>query len=99
MKTAIATRFRRGSPLSDLFPHTFMFTTFILQYLNELVEGEFRYFTPPQAFHTLKVQCLTVRTFLLTIQCFVEMPKFVQGLFQRLRVVYFLTRAKSQVSR
>ncbi len=58
MISTITTRFRGGSPLSDLFPHTFMFTALIFQYLNELVEGEFRYFTPPQAFHTVKVQCL-----------------------------------------
>ena len=40
----------------------------------------------------------TVRTFLLTTQCLVERPKFVQRLFQRLWVLYLLTRAKGQVS-
>ena len=39
----------------------------------------------------------TVRTFDFTTQCFVERPKFVQGLFQGLRVLYLLTRVKCQV--
>ena len=34
-----------------------MFLTLILQYLNKLVEGEVRDFTPPQPFHAIKVQC------------------------------------------
>ena len=114
-----------------------MLSTFILQYLNKLVEGEVRHFTPPKSFHTLKVQGFkdnriklltefrgelpvkvfalithpsietcefphtpppTVRTFLFTTQFFVERPKFGQGVFQRLRVLYVLTRAKCQVS-
>ena len=44
--------------------------------------------TPPPA----------IRTFLLTTEFFVERPKFVQGVFQRLWVLDFLTRAKGQVS-
>ena len=40
----------------------------------------------------------TVRAFDFTAQCFVERPKFVQRLFQRLGVLYLLTRAKCQVS-
>ena len=40
----------------------------------------------------------TVRTFFFTDQCLVESTKFHQGLFQGLRVLYFLTRAKGQVS-
>ena len=43
--------------------------------------------TPPPA----------VRAFDFTAKFFVERPKFVQGLFQRLAVVYLLTRAKCQV--
>ena len=39
----------------------------------------------------------TVRTFLLTTQVFVETPKFVQGVFQRLGVLFLLTRAKRQI--
>ena len=38
-----------------------------------------------------------VRTFLLTTQCFVERPKCVQGVFQRLRVLFLLTRAERQI--
>ena len=37
------------------------------------------------------------RTFLFTAEFFVESPKFAQGLFQRLGVLDFLTRAKCQV--
>ncbi len=58
MKTTITTRFRGGSPLSDFFKMTLMFLTLIFQYLNKLVEGEVGDFTPPQAFHTVKVQRL-----------------------------------------
>ena len=43
--------------------------------------------TPPPA----------VRTFLLTTQCFVEATKFLQGLFQRLWVLFLFTCAKGQV--
>jgi len=43
--------------------------------------------TPPPA----------VRTFNLSAKAFVERPKFVQGMFQRLWVLFFLTRAKCQV--
>ena len=39
----------------------------------------------------------TVRTFYFTRKFFVEIPKFVQGLFQRLWVLDFLTRAQCQV--
>ena len=39
----------------------------------------------------------TIRTFDFTTQCFIERPKFVQGLFQGLRVLYLFTRAKCQV--
>ena len=39
----------------------------------------------------------TVRTFLLTAQCLIERPKFVQGVLQRLWVLFFLTRAKGQI--
>ncbi len=136
MKTAITTRFGCSCPLSDFFKMTLMFLTLIFQYLNELVEGEVRYFTPPQAFHAVKVQCLKhndiklftkftcqlpvkiftvvadfpiqtcelpdtppppVRTFNFTRKRFIERPKFIQGLFQRLRVLDFLTGAKCQV--
>ena len=40
----------------------------------------------------------TVRPFNFTRKAFVERPKFVQGVFQRLWVLYFLTPAKCQVS-
>ena len=40
---------------------------------------------------------LTVRTFLFTRKVFVERPKFLQRLFQRLRVLLLFTRAKCQV--
>ena len=43
--------------------------------------------TPPPA----------MRTFLLTRKTFVERPKFVQGLFQRLWVLFLFTRAQGQV--
>ena len=39
----------------------------------------------------------TVRAFDSTAQCFVERPKFVQGVFQRLWVLDLLTRGKCQV--
>ena len=39
----------------------------------------------------------TIRTFNLTAKCLVERPKFVQGVFQRLWVLYFFTRAKRQI--
>ena len=38
-----------------------------------------------------------IRTFNFTRKFFVERPKFVQGLFQRLRVLFFLTRAQCQI--
>ena len=38
-----------------------------------------------------------VRTFLFTAQCLVEGPKFVQVRFQRLGVLFFLTRAQRQI--
>ena len=44
--------------------------------------------TPPPA----------IRTFLLTAQCLVERPKGVQVRFQRLRVLYLLTRAQWHIS-
>ncbi len=40
----------------------------------------------------------TVRTFNFTRKCFVERPKFLQGVLQRLWVLYFLTRAQCQIS-
>ncbi len=40
----------------------------------------------------------TVRTFLLTAKVFIERPKFVQGVLQRLWVLDFLTRAQCQIS-
>ena len=40
----------------------------------------------------------TIRPFLFTAKCLVEITKFRQGLFQRLWVLDFLTRAKCQVS-
>ena len=39
-----------------------------------------------------------VRTFLFAAQLFVESAKFVQGMFQRLRVLFLFTRAQGQVS-
>ena len=56
MKTTIGTRLCCCRPLIDLFQKTLMFRTFILQYLNKLVEGEVRDFTSPQAFHAVKAQ-------------------------------------------
>ena len=56
MKTTIATRFRRSSPLTHLNKLTLMFLTLILQYLNKLIEGKVGNLTPPQAFHAVKVQ-------------------------------------------
>ena len=136
MKSAVATRLCCRRPLTDLEQLTPMFLTLILQYLNELVEGKVGDLSPPQAFHTLKVQgfnrnCVkplteftcespmkvfalvgdfpikacelshtlppAIRTFLFTAQCFVERPKFVQGVLQRLWVLFFLTRAKCQI--
>lgn len=38
-----------------------------------------------------------VRTFNLTRKAFIEFPKFGQGLFQRLRMLDFLTRVESQI--
>ena len=38
-----------------------------------------------------------IRTFLLTTQCLVEFAKFLQGVFQRLGVLYLLTRAQCQI--
>ena len=132
MKTAIATRFRCSSPLTDLFQKTLMFLTLILQYLNKLVERKIGDFTSPQAFHAVKVQGFngnriklltkfacqlpmkvfalvtdfpietcelshtpppTVRAFNFTRKAFVETTKFLQGVFQRLWVLFFLTRA------
>ena len=137
MKTAVATGFRCSRPLTDLTQLTLMFATFILQYLNKLVEGnQVGDFAPPKPFHTVKVQCFngncikgiakirrklpmkifalvcnlpieasycsdstppTARPFLFAAQCLVEITKFGQGLFQRLWVLSFLTRAKCQV--
>ena len=39
----------------------------------------------------------TVRTFYLSRKAFVERPKFVQGVFQGLGVLYFFTRAQCQI--
>ena len=54
--SAIATGFRRSSPLTDLKELAFMFDALILQYLNKLIERKIGDLTSPQAFHTLKVQ-------------------------------------------
>ena len=57
MKSTITTRFRCSRPLTDLTQLTLMFSTFILQYLNKLVERKIRDFTSPRfPFHTVKVQ-------------------------------------------
>ena len=56
MKTTIATRFRRSSPLTHLNKLTLMLLTLILQYPNKLIEGKVGNLTPPQAFHAVKVQ-------------------------------------------
>ena len=137
MKSAIATRFCCRSPLTHLEQSATMFLTLIFQYLNKLVEGKVRDFTPPKPFHAVKVQsfngdCIKcfakvsskgspmkvftlvadfsiqacdlsdtppppVRTFLFTTQLFVKRPKFVQGLFQRLWVLFLFTRAERQI--
>ena len=136
MIPAIRTRLRRSRPLINFSQKTLMFTTFIPQYLNKLVEGKVRDFTSPQPFHTVKVKRLnddrikllakfrrqlpmkvfalvgnlpiesgnlsnttppTIRTFLFTTQCLVEMPKLLQGVFQRLWVLFLFTRAQGQV--
>ena len=39
----------------------------------------------------------TIRTFDFTTQCLIERPKFVQGVFQGLWVLYLFTRAKCQI--
>ena len=49
--------------------------------------GELTNSTPP-----------AMRTFLFPGKTFVEFTKFIQGVFQRLGVLYFLTRAQGQVS-
>ena len=54
----IRTRFRCRSPPSNLTELTIMFQTLIFQYLNKSVKGEVRDFTPPEAFHAVKVQRL-----------------------------------------
>ena len=136
MKTAIATRFRCRSPLTDLLQKTLMFLTLIFQYLNKLIEGKVRDFPSPEAFHAVKVQGFngdsikllaqfrgelpmkvfalvcdfpiqtcdlshtpppTVRTFNFTRKTFVEGSQFLQRLFQRLWVLFLLTRAECQV--
>ncbi len=56
MKTAIATRFRCRSPLTNFNESTLMFLTLIPQYLNELVKCEVRDFTSPKPFHAVKIQ-------------------------------------------
>jgi len=115
---------------------TIMFQTLILQYLNELVEGEVRDFSSPQSLHTVEVQGLgrdkvkssakiggefevpifaLVRdmpeqsddlmetpppiagAFDFTTQCFVKCSEFIQGLFQEVGVLDFLTVAECQV--
>ena len=136
MKTAIATRFRCRSPLTDLLQKTLMFLTLIFQYLNKLIERKVRDFASPEAFHAVKVQGFngdgikllaqfrgelpmkvfalvadfpiqtcdlshtpppTVRTFNFTRKAFVEGSQFLQGVFQRLWVLFFLTRAQRQI--
>ena len=49
---------------------------------------------PCELFHTPPP---TVRTFLFTRKFFVETTKFLQALFQRLWVLFFLTRAQRQI--
>ena len=56
--SAIGTRLRCGSPLSDLNKLTLMFETLELQNLNKLIEGKVRDFASPQAFHAVKIQGL-----------------------------------------
>ena len=56
--SAIRTRFRGSSPLTDLNELALMFDALILQYLNKLIERKIGDLTSPQAFHTLKVQRL-----------------------------------------
>ena len=136
MKSAIATRFRCSSPLTDLEQLAPMFLTLILQYLNKLVERKIGDFSSPKPFHTRKVQsfngdCIklltkfscelpmkvfalianppieasklpntpppAVRTSNLSAKAFVERPKFVQGAFQWLSVLFLLTCAKCQI--
>ncbi len=136
MKTAIATRFRCRSPLTDLLQKTLLFLTLIFQYLNKLIERKVRDFPSPEAFHAVKVQGFngdgikllaqfrgelpmkvfalvadfpiqtcdlshtlppTVRTFNFTRKAFVEGSQFLQRLFQRFGVLFFLTRAECQV--
>ena len=58
MKSAVATRFRGSSPLTDLKELALMFNALILQYLNKLVKGKVGDFPSPKPFHTLKVQRL-----------------------------------------
>ena len=61
-------RFRRRNPLPNLKELTLMFDTLILQYLNKLVKSKVRDFTSPEAFHSLKVQCLGDNVVKLTTQ-------------------------------
>ena len=56
MMSAIRTRFRSRSPLSDLMKSTMMFEVLILQNLNKLIEGEVGYFSSPKTFHAVEVQ-------------------------------------------
>ena len=136
MIPTIATRFRCGSPLTDLKELTIMFETLELQYLHKLIEGEVRDFSAPEAFHAIKVERLgsdtvkpsakvsgkfvvpifalvgdftvksgevsdstplVVRAFDFARKAFVESAKFAQRLFQRLRVLDFLTGVQRQI--
>ena len=137
MMSAIRTRLRCGSPLSNLNKLTIMFDTLELQNLNKLIKSEIGDFASPEAFHRIKVQRLgsnkvepltqvgrrfvvpisalvsdlTIKpcqfpdgtppiirvSFDLSTDSFVEFAELVQGVFQGLRMVEFLTRIQSQI--
>ena len=80
MKTAIATRFCRSRPLTDLTELTFMFLTLTFQYLNKLVEGEVGNLTSPQSFHTVNVQGLNDNRIKLLTEFRGELPMKVFAL-------------------
>ncbi len=66
-----------------------MFTALIFQYLNELVEGEVRDFTPPQSFHAVKVQRLKdkARKLFTKFTCQLPVKIFSVGRNRRFAVV------------
>ena len=80
MKATITTRFRCGCPLTNLTQFTLMFATLILQYLNKLVERKVGDFTPPQAFHTVKVQGFNGNRIKLLTEFACELPMKVFAL-------------------